>query len=123
MHHDAVGHYENVVVPAWDEKKLETHFICYGCGKDLDIEYEKYVANWDERKEQYPNETFMENVEQFAGVHDLILETGCQSSWYTKRVPVTVHHEATTKKQWVIDKKAYDEKVVTGYKCDCGAKK
>lgn len=123
VHHDAVGHYENVVVPAWDEKKLETHFICYGCGKDLDIEYEKYVANWDERKEQYPNETFMENVEQFAGVHDLILETGCQSSWYTKRVPVTVHHEATTKKQWVIDKKAYDEKVVTGYKCDCGAKK
>ena len=123
VRHDAVGHYEDVIVPAWDEIKYETHFICYGCGKDLDIEYEKYVANWDERKEQYPNETFMENVEQFAGVHDLILETGCQSSWYTKRVPVTVHHEASTKQRWKVDKKAYEEKVITGYKCDCGAKK
>lgn len=123
VHHDAVGHYEDVIVPAWDEKKFETHFICYGCGKDLDVEYEKYKAGWEEHLKKYPNDTFCSTIEEFAGMHDLILGTGCQSSWYTKRVPVTVHHDATTKKQWKVDKKAHDEKVVSGYKCDCGAKK
>lgn len=123
VHHDTVGHYENVVVPAWDEKKLENHWICYGCGKDLNKEYQKYLDTWDERHQKYPNESFMEDVDEFAAYHDLILETGCNSSWYSKPVSIIVHHEATTKKQWVIDKKAYDEKVVTGYRCACGAKK
>ena len=38
----------------------------------------------------------------------------------SETVKVTVHHEATTKQEWKVDQKAYDEKVVIGYKCDCG---
>lgn len=123
VHHDAVGHYETVKVPAWDETKYETHFICYGCNKDLDVEYEKYKAGWEDHLKEYPNDTFCSTIEEFAGMHDLILGTGCTSSWYTKRIPIIIHHDATTKQQWMVDKKAYDEKVVTGYKCDCGATK
>lgn len=122
VHHDAVGHYEDVTVPAWDEKRQEEHYFCYGCGKDLTIEYANYVANWDKWHQQYPDDEFLGSLNEFAGYHDIILGTGCKSSWYNKLVDVTIHHEAT-KKQWVMDKKAYDEKVVTGYKCDCGAKK
>lgn len=34
-----------------------------------------------------------------------------------------VYHEPTTKQEYKIDQKAYDEKVITGYKCKCGATK
>ena len=35
----------------------------------------------------------------------------------------TIHHEAQTKTEIVtfVDQEAYDEIVVTGYQCDCGA--
>ena len=39
----------------------------------------------------------------------------------SKTVEITVHHDETTKKEWKVDKKAYDEKVIVGYKCKCGA--
>lgn len=124
VHHDAVGHYETVTVPAWDEQKPETHWICYGCGLDLDVEYEKYKKNWPEHLKEYPDDDFCENIDEFCGAHSYILGTGCHSSWYSKTVYVTIHHEATTKQQWVVDKKAYDEKIPTGHKkCVCGATK
>lgn len=123
VHHDEVGHYETVTVPAWDETKYENHWICYGCGKDLDVEYEQYKAGWEEHLKEYPDDTFAETLEEFCTDHRYILETDCTSSWYSKPVPITVHHDATTKQEWKVDKKAYDEKVANGYKCACGAVK
>ena len=41
----------------------------------------------------------------------------------SQTVDVTVHHEATTKQVWKVDQKSYDEKVLVGYKCDCGSVK
>ncbi|GAA6315838.1 MULTISPECIES: hypothetical protein [Anaerostipes] len=123
VHHPEAGHYETVVVPAWDEKKQEEHWICYGCKLDLNVEYEKYKANWEERKKLYPDEDYCDTLSSFCTLHRYILNNGCTSSWHDELVDVTIHHDATTKKQWVIDKKAYDEKVIVGYRCDCGAKK
>ncbi|MCM1084453.1 MAG: hypothetical protein NC393_12955 [Clostridium sp.] len=47
------------------------------------------------------------------------------SSYSTGLVQVgTIHHEAVTEEKWMVDKKAYDEKVFDGYKCTtCGATK
>lgn len=123
IYHPEVGHYEIVVVPAWDEKKQEEHWICYGCKLDLNVEYEKYKANWEERKKLYPDEDYCDTLSSFCTLHRYILNNGCTSSWHDELVDVIIHHEATTKQQWKVDKKAHDEKVVAGYKCDCGAKK
>lgn len=123
VHHNAVGHWETVTVPAWDEKKKEEHWICYGCGLDLDVEYEKYKANWDERHQMYPDEDYCENINEFCTYHRYILNNGCTSSWRSELVDVTVHHPATTKQEWKVDKNAYTEKVFNGYRCDCGVKK
>ena len=123
VHHDAVGHWETVTVPAWNETKRETHFFCYGCGKDLDVEYQKYKENWDERHQLYPEEEYCEDINEFATYHRYILNSDCVSSWYTDSVYVNVYHPASTKKEWKIDKKSWDEKVANGYRCDCGAKK
>ena len=32
-------------------------------------------------------------------------------------------HEAVYEKRWIVDKPAWDEKVSTGFKCECGATK
>ena len=41
-----------------------------------------------------------------------------------KKVQIgTIHHEAVTEQVWVQDTPAYDETIVTGYKCSCGATK
>ena len=42
-------------------------------------------------------------------------------AYTSKQVYYTVHHEATTKQQWVVDQKAYTEKVPNGFKCACGS--
>ncbi|MCG4627374.1 hypothetical protein [Anaerostipes hadrus] len=48
----------------------------------------------------------------------------CDGHNYSNRlVPTIVHHEASTKQEWKVDKKAYDEKIITGYQCACGKTK
>ncbi|MFR1888356.1 MAG: hypothetical protein ACLSX0_01130 [Anaerostipes caccae] len=151
IHHSEVGHYETVVVPAWDEKKECYHNVCLICGRDLTIDYVNSVRNktypilnqqakdsWGYTEENgWPRDDYEKKIltehdvaiDKEAPPFSLYMSRGgwdrnCDGHNYTsKRVYHTIHHDATTKKQWVIDKKAYDEKVVTGYKCDCGAKK
>lgn len=124
VHHKEKGHWKTITItPAYDEPVYETHFICYGCGKDLDVEYKKF--DWDAWYQKYPEDDIIEDVDDFAAVHHILLGTGCQSSWYTKSVATgeTKHHEAVTKQKWIVDQKAYTEKVFNGYRCDCGVKK
>ena len=101
VHHEATGHYEDVVVSeAWDEPvydMVEVH-ICAECGEiDSSIN---------------PN------------VH--LLETG-HSNWWSewKSVQIdTIHHDAVTESRWVEDSAAWDETVSDGYVCSgCGATK
>ncbi|WWU66764.1 hypothetical protein QJR26_18280 (plasmid) [Clostridium baratii] len=107
VHHKEQGHYENVLVkPAWTEKvpvyEERERSICNGCGKD--ITSDPYTHN----------ENHMLNGEK----------GGWHSEWKNVQVGTkTVKHEAVYKKKWVVDKKAYDETIITGYKCSCGATK
>ncbi len=103
--------YENVLVkPAWTEKvpvyEERARDICNDCNKDLtDLSEKDFKAH---------------------GINHI--KNGGKGSWRTewKKVQVgtkTVKHEAVYKKKWVVDKKAYDETITTGYKCSCGATK
>ena len=46
----------------------------------------------------------------------------CDGHNYSLR-PHYIHHDATTKQVWKVDKTAYDEKIITGYQCACGKTK
>lgn len=98
VHHDEVGHYETVTVQeAYDETIYESRPVCNACG------------------------TVFTSVEE-AAYHGIITEHG---NYSIKKVAVdTKHHDAVTEQKWVVDQKAYDETVTTGYKCSvCGATK
>lgn len=109
VNHKEQGHYENVLVkPAWTEKvpvyEERERSICNGCGKDITSDPDEHMYS-----------ALLAGNTKCAGYH---------SEW--KKVQVgtkTVKHEAVYKKNWIVDKKAYNEKVVTGYKCSCGATK
>lgn len=98
VHHDEIGHYETQIVQqAYDEPIYEKGYcICNKCGyytKDADL----------------------------MAIH--VLES-CGGGWKIGSVQVgTKHHDAVTKQVWVVDKAAWDETVITGYKCSCGATK
>ena len=122
VHHEATGHYTDVVVgtrtvvdkEAWDEPVYEWQYTktrCKGCGQIFDTGDE-----WD------AHATYQEDVldDWSHGSYEVIAE----------KVQVdTIHHEAEThekdikEKQWVEDTAAYDETVITGYTCSCGATK
>lgn len=97
VQHEAVGHYETVVIQAaWDEPIYETKVVC-GCTAVFNNDYE-----WEQ--------------------HSL---DGCIYGYTVQSVQVgSKHHDAVTEQKWVEDKAAWTETVVTGYKCgSCGATK
>ena len=97
IHHDEVGHYETQTVSdAWDEPIYESRAICNLCGADVtsDAAYAEHMVS--------------------AG----------HSSYTVKKVQVgTTHHDTVTEQVWVVDQAAYDEQVIVGYRCSCGATK
>lgn len=111
VHHEEKGHYE-VVKEAYDEEEpvygWVNHTICRTCGAILDdVDAVHHVDNemslWMDGLGTYPLGYYSTNVWEQTG---------------TK----TVHH--AEEKKWVVDKKAWDETVTTGYKCSiCGATK
>lgn len=151
VHHDAQGHYETVTVPAYDEEKTVSHDICLRDGRDLTQDYLDSVKNktypdYDEATKKewgwteengYPklNEDaavfINENLEidkwaptysMYMGLHGWNGE--CDGHNYSLRpVIIKIHHDASTKQEWKVDKKAYDEKIITGYQCACGKTK
>lgn len=151
IHHDAVGHYETVEVPAWDETKQTYHYICLKDGFDLTQDYLDSVKNktypdyddetkkdWGYTEENgYPKNgydalVFTNNnmeVDKFAPSFSMYM--GLQGwngehdghNYSAEAVDVIVHHEATTKQEYKVTQKAYDEKVIVGYKCKCGTVK
>ena len=105
VHHEATGHNEQYVVQAeWDEQvtTYEDYVweCCNVCGADCTAD------PWG-------------HMEQ----HALAYEGGGYHTEYDKR-PVTtpVHHDAVYGTRWVQDSPAWDETVVDGYACSCGAR-
>ena len=106
VHHEATGHNEQYVEQeAWDEQVTiyEDYAwdCCNVCGADI-----------------------TNNVIEHEKAHALAYEGGGHHIEYgTRPVTTTVHHEAVYGTRWVQDSAAYDETVVDGYVCSCGARK
>ena len=106
--HDEVGHNEKVVVKdAWDEEvpKYEYQWVnvCNNCGE---ITY----------------------TDDEAILHSVSHLGESEASYHAEQIKVQkgtdiVHHNAEYGNKWVVDKKAWDEKVLDHYECSCGATK
>mgnify|MGYP002525407520 FL=1 len=106
VHHEATGHDEQYVVKeAWDEEvTTEEEYAwscCNVCGADCT---------------DNPSEHMFEHALAYEG-------GGWHTEYGTRLVTTTVHHDAIYGTRWVQDSEAYDEKVIDGYACSCGAKK
>lgn len=151
VHHNEVGHYETVEVPAWDSEKETSHYFCLKDGFDLTQDYLDSVKNktypdYDEETKKewgyteengYPKNgydalVFTNNnmeIDKFAPTESMYMGLHGWNGEHdghnvgTKLVKIKIHHEATTKQVWKVDQKSYDEKVLVGYKCDCGSVK
>lgn len=110
VYHAEEGHYENVLVKdAWTESvpvyEEQARSICNGCGKDI-------TGNpWDHIEEQ-----------ALAGNYAC---GGYHTEWKQVQTGTnTITHDAIYEQRWVVDKQAWTEKVLSGYKCSsCGATK
>lgn len=114
VHHDEEGHYGDVCVKeAYDEPIYGTHYVCNYCGLDLGNDQLSHCLKCGPPLSE-------DDIRYVPGII-----TTAGSSYGTIRVQVgTTHHEAVYEKKWVVDKKAYDEQVLDGYKCTtCGATK
>ena len=106
------GHYEEqqvLVKDAWDEEVTDGAYVCNTCGmKFISGEYETDVAalealeehQWDDEVGDYTH-----------------------NGYHSETITYTKHYDAKyeTQNVWIVDKTAYDEKVVDYYKCECGA--
>lgn len=107
VHHEEKGHYENVMVAdKWIEYKpiyeTQEHSFCSVCHLDLTA---NNIVPWKHAEEH------MLNGE--AGGHytdSVLVQVGTEE----------IVHEAVYEKRWIVDKPAWDEKVSTGFKCECG---
>lgn len=102
VHHDAVTHTEQVLVrDAWTEPGV-TNWMCQGC---------EQLFSTEDAIEQHQQTAMMQGDYSHAG-----------SSTITIKAPT--YHPAEYETRTVVDKEAYDETIVTGYKCTiCGATK
>ena len=104
VHHDAVTKTETVTVvdkEAWDEPIYEGHVFCLKCNRDFGAG-DSAVEKWAEHADS------------------------CGGRYTVKKVQIgTKHHDAIThqEERTVVVKPAWDETVITGYKCSCGATK
>lgn len=116
VHHEEEGHYEDVLVQeAYDEPVYERHYFCGYCGLDIT------AAGTDPDTHCTKCGEPLSEDDPFY-VPGVITTTG--SNYGSKSVQVdTIHHDAVYETQWIVDKVAYDEKVLTGYTCTCGATK
>lgn len=122
VNHGATGHYETVVTgtktvvdkEAWDEPVYEYRAYaikCLGCGRLFDT-----GDAWDEHA------TYQEDVlDDWSHGSYTVLFRNEQVD--TKHHTAQTHVENITEQKWIEDTVAYDEEVITGYTCSCGATK
>ena len=107
VHHPASGHNEQVLIKeAWTEYKpiYETVAIevCNTCGVDITANHSQHMKE-----------------------HALKGEGGSRRTEYIQKQTgtETIAHPAEYETRWVQDSAAWDETVITGYTCSCGASK
>ena len=107
VHHPASGHNEQVLIKeAWTEYKpiYETVAIevCNTCGADITANHSQHMKE-----------------------HALKGEGGSRRTEYIQKQTgtETIAHPAEYETRWVQDSAAWDETVITGYTCSCGASK
>lgn len=106
VHHEATGHNEQYVIQdTWDEQVTTYEDYawdcCNVCGADCTADPGGHAYQ-----------------------HAIKGEGGGHHTEYDSRpVTKTVHHDAVYGTRWVQDTAAYDETVVDGYVCSCGARK
>ena len=107
VHHPASGHNEQVLIKeAWTEYKpiYETVAIevCNTCGADITSNHSQHMKE-----------------------HALKGEGGSRRTEYIQKQTgtETIAHPAEYETRWVQDSAAWDETVITGYTCSCGASK
>ena len=107
VHHPASGHNEQVLIKeAWTEYKpiSETVAIevCNTCGADITANHSQHMKE-----------------------HALKGEGGSRRTEYIQKQTgtETIAHPAEYETRWVQDSAAWDETVITGYTCSCGASK
>lgn len=105
VHHEATGHNEQYVVQeAWDEQVTTYEdyawSCCNVCGADCTAD---------------PGEHAYQHAIKGEG-------GGHHTEYGTRPVTTTVHHDAVYGTRWVQDTAAWDETVVDGYVCSCGAR-
>ena len=104
IHHDEEGHYEETVIsPAWDEivekASYEQHVFCNEASCHMDFTAAGLSSNqiWDHlEKHADKGEAFGHHTEDVSITH-------------TEIIP----HDAVSKMVWIIDREAYDERVLT----------
>ena len=109
VHHNAVYETRTVVdSPAWDETvnepvyEMQLRWYCSTCGADITSDPGGHLdKNWNTCGGYYSS------YEQ--------VQTGTNT--------YTVHHDAVTHTEQVKVKDAWDEQVLSGYRCSCGATK
>lgn len=107
VHHPASGHNEQVLIKeAWTEYKpiYETVAIevCNTCGADITHNHSQHMKEHALKGENASRRT--EYIQK---------QTGTE----------TIAHPAEYETRWVQDSAAWDETVITGYTCSCGASK
>lgn len=108
VHHEATGHNEQYVEQeAWDETVI--------IGTEI-------IGDWACCNVCRKNITGI--INQHQKEHALAGEGGgWHTEYYERDITDVIHHEAVYGTRWVEDSKAWDETVIDGYKCSCGATK
>lgn len=120
VHHDAVTHEEQrwvVDKEAWEEAVYKKVYICRHCEEGS---CKRCTALGLTQYEFDTKDEF--HIHQDACLDD---NGSCFSLTYRDTVVSYIHHDAVGHYETVIitDSEAYDEQVITGYKCSCGETK
>lgn len=106
VHHEATGYNEQYVIQdAWDEQVTTYEDYAWSCCN---------VCRADCTAD--PEEHMYQHAIKYEG-------GGWHTEYDVRPVTKTVHHDAVYGTRWVQDTAAYDETVVDGYVCSCGARK
>ena len=118
IHHDETGHFEEVKTgtrtvvdeEAYEEPVYQMKCVCSACGYEADS-VDEIGSHMDSHYDPQ-----LGYIDASYSVQEVVTDV--------IRHPERSHEEPIFKKQWIVDSEAWDETVVTGYRCStCGAVK
>ena len=118
IHHDETGHFEEVKTgtrtvvdeEAYEEPVYQMKCVCSACGYEADS-VDEIGSHMDSHYDPQ-----LGYIDASYSVQEVVTDV--------IRHPESSHEEPVFEKQWIVDSEAWDETVVTGYRCStCGAVK